>query len=125
MFRGKDIDELSERFTRLEDNYLTNIPRVATLEARFNAFERRMQFVEGKLDGAQAPDSQPGEALLVNSLTAAQAEGAPLWQEDQPAQPARLPEPSLPNVQDPATSLARLNLLEKGAAARYLVSSHR
>ena len=79
MLRGIDIDVLDERLARLEDNYLTNTPRVATLEARFNAFERRMQPVESRLVGAQAPPPPLQEGPLVSeSLTASQAEGAPI-----------------------------------------------
>ena len=45
-----NVVALEERLTRLEDNYMTNIPRVATLESRFNMVDKHLLSLESRLD---------------------------------------------------------------------------
>ena len=102
MFRNRSLDDLTENLTRLEDNYLSNIPRVATLESRMNVVDKHMLSLEARWDKhlktlrheegfIDSPNVVPG---IVGSLTAHEAEGAPLYTES----PAPLPAPSVPQA---------------------------
>lgn len=126
----------------VENVLMTNLPRLATLENRMNVVCKHAQSLEARLTRETRKDdgvisSMASLADPNNSLTAHEAQDAPIWTEqtlapvqddpgpDQPA-PPRLLAPAPPDDQAAAeglrpstTSIAKLNLLEKAARSQY------
>ena len=115
MFRNRSLEDLTERLTRLEDNYLSNIPRVATLESRINVVDKHLLSLESRWDKQlkasrheedfyfPAIDAhEDSDKSTMGGLTAGMAEGAPMFTEASPAQAPPAPMPSLPPASAPA-----------------------
>ena len=143
-FGGGSKNNALERVEHFENILMTNLPRIATLENRMNDVCQQLQSLEARFSNESKPDDVDIHVADVaslaepqTSLTASLAEEAPMWTgqivatvnaEPGPAQPApaRLPAPAPPDdqaaieaLQDPATSIGRLTLLEKAVKSQY------
>ena len=130
MFTSQWQKDMLQRMTHLENVCGTNWPKIPTLENRVNAYERRVNDVEAKINRSIQRNRMHDDDIFVPSFnvgtpTSGLAEGAPLFT-DGPAGPT-LPEPQAPDewaeptglpLQPAATSIA-LTFLEEAAGKQY------